>query len=46
MEKVIDFKDSVYDICTKHPEAVEVLKELGFKDIAIPAMLITQQERL
>lgn len=41
MEKVIDFKDSVYDICTKHPEAVEVLKELGFKDIAIPAMLNT-----
>ena len=41
MEKVIDLNESVYNICTKYPEAIEVLKELGFKDIAIPAMLNT-----
>ena len=41
MEKVIDLNESVYNICTKYPEAIEVLKDLGFKDIAIPAMLNT-----
>ena len=41
MEKIIDFNESVYNICTKYPEVIEVLKELGFKDIAIPAMLNT-----
>lgn len=39
MEKVIDLNESVYNIYTKYPGAIEVIKELGFKDIAIPAML-------
>ncbi|HHT73058.1 MAG TPA: DUF1858 domain-containing protein [Firmicutes bacterium] len=41
MEKVIDLRKSVYDICQAHPEAVEILAEVGFSEIAKPGMLAT-----
>lgn len=40
-ERRIDLNQSVYAICQEHPEAVEILRELGFHDIAIPGMLQT-----
>lgn len=33
MEKKIDLTKSVYAICTKYPETIEVMKELGFESI-------------
>ena len=41
MEKTIDFKDTVYQICTEHPEAAEILAEAGFAEITKPGMLAT-----
>lgn len=40
-EKIIDLNDSVHDICNKYPEMVQILEELGFKDITKPVMLNT-----
>jgi len=40
-EKIIDLNDSVHDICNKYPEMVQILEELGFKDITKPGMLNT-----
>lgn len=37
----VDINDSVYNICTAHPEAIEILRNLGFKDIAASGMLQT-----
>lgn len=39
--KEIDLGESVYALCTKHPELVELMKELGFTDILKPGMLQT-----
>lgn len=39
--KSIDMSKSVYDICTAYPEAIEVMKEIGFSDITKPGMLQT-----
>ncbi len=41
MDKIIDFSKSVYEICREHPEVKEIMKELGFDNIANPAMLNT-----
>lgn len=41
MEKVIDLNKSVYDITKEYPEVIDVLYELGFKDITKPGMLST-----
>ncbi|GAB1477408.1 DUF1858 domain-containing protein [Bacillota bacterium] len=40
MVKTIKLSRSVNDICTEYPEMMEVMKELGFKDLS-PAMLAT-----
>lgn len=39
--KTIDLSKTVHEICTKHPEVVEIMKEIGFKEIANPGMLNT-----
>ena len=40
-EKAIDLRNSVYEVCTKYPELIEMMKELGFVDIVKPGMLET-----
>ena len=39
--KTIDLSKSVYEICSEYPEVVEIMKEIGFKEIANPGMLNT-----
>ncbi|HBS91393.1 MAG TPA: hypothetical protein DEA51_02860 [Erysipelotrichaceae bacterium] len=39
--KVIDKKDTIYQISKKYPEIVEVLKEVGFTQISEPQMIAT-----
>ncbi len=41
MQQELNLNDTVYTLCTKHPELVSVLRELGFTDIAKPGMLQT-----
>lgn len=41
MNKVIDLSKSVYEICTKDPEVIEIMKEIGFDKITLPGMLST-----
>jgi hypothetical protein len=41
MGKVIDLTKSVYEICKKHPEVVDIMKDLGFENITSPGMLNT-----
>jgi hypothetical protein len=40
-EKVIDLNKTVYEICSKYPEAAEILSGIGFTDITKPGMLKT-----
>ncbi len=41
MEKQINLSKSVYELCKEYPEIVDIMKEVGFKDIASPGMLNT-----
>ena len=41
MDKVVDLTMTVYDISQVYPEIIDILKELGFKDIVKPGMLQT-----
>jgi hypothetical protein len=41
MDKQIDLNKSVYELCGKYPEITQIMEEIGFKDIANPAMLNT-----
>ena len=41
MSKEIDLNKSVYELCSQHPEIAQIMQEIGFKDIANPAMLNT-----
>lgn len=41
MEKEIDLNKSVYELTGKYPELIQIMQEIGFKDIANPAMLNT-----
>jgi hypothetical protein len=41
MNKTIDFKKSIYEICNENPEVINIMKELGFENISNPAMLNT-----
>ena len=40
-EKIIDLDKSVYEICTAYPDILDVMYELGFKEIKVPGMLAT-----
>ena len=41
MNKSIDLKKTVYEICTEYPEVKDILAGLGFRDITKPGMLNT-----
>jgi predicted RNase H-like HicB family nuclease len=41
MEGTIQFKKSVYEICTEYPEVKDILSPLGFADITKPEILNT-----
>lgn len=41
MAKVIDLNKNVYEIYKNNPEVLDIMKELGFKDIATPGMINT-----
>lgn len=38
---MVSLRDSVEEIVGKHPEAISILKELGFSNIGNPLMLST-----
>lgn len=40
-EKQINLKKSVHELCGEYPELVNILEELGFRDITKPGMLAT-----
>jgi len=40
-EKTVDLSLSVYELVKQYPEILDVMQELGFKDIALPGMLDT-----
>jgi hypothetical protein len=41
MGKEIDFKKTVYELSRENPEVVDIMKELGFENIANEGMLNT-----
>ena len=41
MEKTIDLKKSIHDICSEYPDVKEIMQALGFSDITKPGMLNT-----
>ncbi len=41
MEKTIDMRKSVFEICQTHAEAAQILAEVGFSEITKPGMLGT-----
>lgn len=41
MEKMLRMDESIFETVSRHPEVVEIMVELGFKDIAKPGMLQT-----
>lgn len=41
MDKQVDLNKSLYELCSQYPEIVQIMQEIGFKDIANPAMLNT-----
>ncbi|MNZ91085.1 hypothetical protein D3C78_1100590 [compost metagenome] len=41
MKKMLRMDESIFEMVSRHPEVVEIMVELGFKDIAKPGMLQT-----
>lgn len=41
MSKTINFKKTVHDLCKEDPKILEIMKGLGFENIAMPGMLNT-----
>jgi hypothetical protein len=41
MDKEIDLNRSIHELCNQYPEIIQIMQEIGFKDIANPAMLNT-----
>ncbi|MBF1338225.1 MAG: DUF1858 domain-containing protein, partial [Mogibacterium diversum] len=39
--KVLDMKKNVHDLATEYPEVIDIMIELGFKDISNPVALNT-----
>lgn len=38
-QTTIDLNETVFSLCTKHPELIDLFRELGFADITKPGML-------
>lgn len=41
MKKVLKMDESIFEMVSRHPEVVDIMVELGFKDITKPGMLQT-----
>lgn len=41
MSRTLKLNESIFELVTRHPEVVEIMVELGFRDIAKPGMLQT-----
>lgn len=41
MTKVIDFKKTIFELCSEYPEIPEILSSIGFNDITKPGMIST-----
>lgn len=41
MDKIINLNDTVYEICKKNNEVIEIMRDLGFDGITNPALLNT-----
>ncbi len=41
MHKSIDLTKTVYELCSQDPELIDILAEVGFRDIRLPGMLQT-----
>jgi hypothetical protein len=41
MEKVLKLDDSIFELVGKYPEVMDIMVDLGFRDIAKPGMLQT-----
>lgn len=41
MSKIVDLKKSVHDLCKEDPKILEIMKSMGFENIAMPGMLNT-----
>ena len=41
MGKVLKLGESIFELVSRHPEAIDIMVELGFRDIAKPGMLQT-----
>ena len=39
MDKIIDFRKTVYELATEHPEFKEIMASVGFKEITEPEIL-------
>ncbi len=39
--ELIDFKKTVYELCSENENIAEILSEIGFKDITKPGMINT-----
>jgi len=39
MGTVIDFRKTIYELCSSNPEVIGIMVELGFEQIAQPGML-------
>lgn len=46
MEKIISLTESVHEICSKYPEAKEILVSLGFKEITNPILFNTAARKM
>lgn len=41
MSKLIDLSKTVYEICKEDPQVIEIMRKIGFEEIATPGMLQT-----
>ncbi|UQZ34332.1 hypothetical protein C2I18_12875 [Paenibacillus sp. PK3_47] len=41
MSKVLKMDEPIFDLVDRHPEVMDIMVELGFRDIAKPGMLQT-----
>lgn len=41
MDKIIDFNKSLLELSKEYPEIIDIMKELGFTQIAMPGMINT-----
>ena len=39
MDKQIDFKKTIYELCKEYPWVVDIMKQLGFESIVNPVMI-------